>query len=137
MPNLNEVRLMGHLGADPELKRTQKGTPVVTLSIATNHSYKKSKDSDERVDQTEWHRVTVWDKRAQFVADTFKKGDPIFVGGRLQTRKWTDDKGIDRWTTEIVALGVQHLKPKPKAQAPIPEDDQYVPSAPGDDDIPF
>lgn len=154
MASLNEVRLIGNLGGDPDLRYTQSGTAVCTLSVATNRRWKD--DAGKEHEEVEWHRVVVWKKQAENAAELLKKGDPVFVGGRLQTRSWQDKDGVTKWTTEIVAQSLQFLKPAPKGQrAPHPADaNGSQPSSPrssgdgwdapdgppppgGDDDIPF
>lgn len=107
---VNKVILIGNLGADPEIRYTQSGTAVATLSLATS---RKWKDRDGNMqDETEWHRVIVWAQSAEFCANYLSKGSKIYVEGRLQTRKWQDQSGNDRWTTEIIANTVQNLTPR-------------------------
>jgi len=107
---VNKVILIGNLGADPEIRYTQGGTAVATLSVATN---RKFKDRDGNVqDETEWHRVIVWAQQAEFCSNYLSKGNKVYVEGRLQTRKWKDQNNIDRYTTEIIALTVQSLTPR-------------------------
>jgi len=103
---LNQVQLIGNLGADPELRVTQSGSPVCTFNLATTEKW-KDKTSGEKKEATEWHRVAIFAPGLCQVAEKFlHKGSRVFVQGRLQTRKWTDDKGVDRWTTEIVLTQV-------------------------------
>lgn len=104
---VNKVILIGNLGQDPEVKHTPSGTAVATLNIATNRRFK---DRDGNLqDETEWHRVIVWDKSAEFCGNYLSKGSKVYVEGRLQTRKWKDQSGADRYTTEIIAATVQNL----------------------------
>lgn len=98
---VNKVILIGHLGADPKVSHTQGGTAVATLSVATNRRV-KGKDGNFQ-DETEWHRVIVWDKAAEFCGNYLSKGAKVYIDGRLQTRKWKDQEGVERYTTEIVA----------------------------------
>jgi len=107
---INKVILIGNLGADPELRATQSGTSVATLRLATSRKW-KNKDGQLQ-DETEWHRVIVWAQSAEFCANYLSKGSKIYVEGRLQTRKWQDQSGNDRYTTEIIATTVQNLSPK-------------------------
>ncbi len=107
---VNKVILIGNLGSDPELRSTQSGTSVATLSVATSRKW-KNKDGQMQ-DETEWHRVIVWAQSAEFCANYLSKGSKIFVEGRLQTRKWQDQSGNDKYTTEIIATTVQNLTPK-------------------------
>ena len=103
---MNSVHLIGNLGDDPETRSTGSGNTVANLRIATNSRVKRE---GEWVDQTEWHRVTVWGKQAESCARFLRKGAKVGVEGRLQTRKWTDRDGADRYTTEVVAHRVHFL----------------------------
>jgi len=104
---LNKVMIIGRLGRDPELRYSQAGAPVATLNIATDESY-TDRDGN-KVDRTEWHRVVVFQKAAENCANYLAKGSLVFVEGNLQTRKWQDQQGQDRYTTEIRAQRVQFL----------------------------
>ena len=97
---------MGHLGQDPELRYTQNQAAVVTLNVATTEAW--SKDG-QRQEQTEWHRIIVWNKQAENCAKYLSKGRAVFVEGRLQTRSWEDKNGQKRYTTEISATSVQFM----------------------------
>lgn len=104
---LNKVMIIGRLGREPELRYTNNGTPVTSLNIATDESYI---DRDGvRQERTEWHRVTVFQKQAENCTNFLSKGSLVFVEGSLQTRKWTDQQGVERYTTEIKAQRVQFL----------------------------
>lgn len=105
--SLNKALLMGNLGADPELKYTPSQTPVCTLRIATNE--RRKNQSGEWTDHTEWHTVVCFGKTAENCNQYLAKGRPVFVEGRIQTRKWQDQEGKDRYFTEIVASSVQFL----------------------------
>lgn len=105
--SLNKVMLLGNLGADPELRYTQSQNPVCTLRIATTE--RRKDQSGEWVDHTEWHSVVVWGKQAENCNTYLKKGRQVFVEGRLQTRKWQDQTGNNRYTTEVVATAVQFI----------------------------
>ncbi|MFH0781029.1 MAG: single-stranded DNA-binding protein [Pseudomonadota bacterium] len=107
---VNKVILIGNLGADPELRYTPSGMAVATLRVATSRTW-KDKDGQKQ-DETEWHRVIVWDKSAEFCGNYLSKGSKVYLEGRLQTRKWKDQAGVDRYTTEIVAATVQNLTPR-------------------------
>ena len=107
---INKVILIGNLGQDPEVKYTQAGTAVATLSVATSRKW-KDKDGNQQ-DETEWHRVIVWGKSAEFCGNYLVKGGKVYVEGRLQTRKWQDQSGNDKYTTEIIANDVQNLTPR-------------------------
>jgi len=104
--SVNKVILLGNLGSDPELRYTQSGTAVANFSLATNDS---EKDGDGWKDRVEWHRITVWTKLAERCSEYLRKGSSVYLEGRLQTRKWQDKDGMDRYTTEIVAFTVQFL----------------------------
>jgi single-strand DNA-binding protein len=108
MAGINKVILIGNLGRDPELRYTQGGTAVATLNIATTRSYTKT-NSNERVEETEWHRVVVWGKQAEFCNQYLTKGRQVYVEGRLQTRNYEDKDGVKRYSTEVIAETVQFL----------------------------
>src|ERR1700740_3840031 len=100
--SVNKVILIGNLGRDPDVRRMTSGEPVVNLSIATSESW-RDKMSGERKERTEWHRVVIFnDRLAEFAEKYLKKGRKVYVEGALQTRKWTDNSGQERYTTEIV-----------------------------------
>ena len=105
--SVNKVILVGRLGADPEVRYTQKGTPVANMRMATNRNYTDS--SGEKREETEWHRIVVFGNQAEACGQYLSKGRQIYVEGRLQTREWTDNDGRDRYTTEVVANNVQFL----------------------------
>jgi single-strand DNA-binding protein len=108
MASINKVIIIGNLGRDPELRYTPSGSAVCNVSIATTRNW-KSKDSGERVEETEWHRVVFYDRLAEIAGEYLKKGRPVYVEGRLKTRKWQDKDGKDNYTTEIVAEQMQML----------------------------
>ena len=107
---VNKVILIGNLGSDPEMRSTQAGTSVATLGVATSRSWKDKEGNKQ--DETEWHRVIVWAQTAEFCANYLKKGSKVYIEGRLQTRKWQDQSGNDKYTTEIIANTVQSLSPR-------------------------
>lgn len=103
--SINKVILVGNVGADPEMKRTQDGRPVVNLSLATSESW-KDRTSGERKEKTEWHRVVIFNEGLCKVAEQYvKKGAKLYLEGQIQTRKWTDKDGKDKYSTEIVLNG--------------------------------
>ena len=108
MASVNKVIIIGNVGKEPELRYSPSGTAFCTLSIATTRSW-KNKESGEKQEETEWHRVTFNDKLAEIVGQYVKKGKPLYVEGRLKTRKWTDKEGKDVYTTEIIANEMQLL----------------------------
>lgn len=140
---LNKVMLIGRLGHEPELKYTASGAAVLTLRIATDTSY-KSQDGNY-VNNTEWHRIVIWRKRAEAISQYAKKGTRIYVEGRLQTRSWDDKDGITRYTTEIQADSVQLLDSKAEGESsssvkepPSPEAPKFEEPTPEQgDDLPF
>ena len=100
--SVNKVILIGNLGADPDIKRTQDGRTIANLSIATSDSW-KDKSTGERREKTEWHRVVVFNEGLCRVIENYvKKGSKVYIEGQLQTRKWQDNEGKDRWSTEVV-----------------------------------
>jgi len=100
--SFNQVQLIGNLGADPEIRRTQDGRAIANLSVATSESW-RDKATGERKEKTEWHRVVIFSEGLAKVAEQYlHKGSKVFLQGALQTRKWTDKSGAERYTTEVV-----------------------------------
>lgn len=108
MASVNKVILVGNLGRDPEVRYMPDGGAIVNLSIATSNSW-KDKNSGEKKEETEWHRVVIYGRLAEIAGEYCKKGRPVYLEGRLKTRKWTDKDSIERYTTEIVADQMQLL----------------------------
>ena len=156
---VNKVILVGNLGNDPDVKYTADGRAIANISLATTDSW-KDKNTGEQQDRTEWHRVVFFNRLAEIVSEYLKKGAQVYVEGRLQTRKWQDQSGADRYTTEIVASEMQMLggrsggnadfggAPVGGGQQPQQQRPQQQPSAAApaaaapmmgdlDDDIPF
>jgi len=141
---VNKVILVGNLGQKPEMRYTATQTAVANLSIATTESW-KDKESGENRDKTEWHRVVFFGNLAEIAERYLDKGSSVYVEGKIQTRKWQDKEGKDRWTTEILGNQLTMLGSRvsndsgsqqdSSSETPFPEDD----SGPGlsDDDIPF
>lgn len=103
--SVNKVILIGNLGADPEIRRTQDGRPIANLRIATSESW-RDKNTGERREKTEWHRVVVFNEGLCKVIEQYvKKGSKVYIEGALQTRKWTDQSGVEKYSTEIVLQG--------------------------------
>jgi len=103
--SVNKVILIGNLGADPEIKRTQDGRPIANLRIATSESW-RDKNTGERKEKTEWHRVVIFSEGLCKIAEQYlKKGAKVYVEGALQTRKWTDQAGVEKYSTEVVLQG--------------------------------
>jgi single-strand DNA-binding protein len=103
--SVNKVILVGNLGADPEVRRMQDGRPIVNLRLATSESW-RDKQSGERRERTEWHRVVIFNEGLAKIAEQYlRKGSKIYVEGQLQTRKWEDQSGQDRYSTEVVLQG--------------------------------
>lgn len=108
MASINKVIIVGHLGRDPETRYMPNGEAVTTINVATTESW-KDKNSGEKKEQTEWHRITFYRRLAEVVGQYLRKGSQIYVEGRLQTRKWQDKEGVERYTTEIIADSMQML----------------------------
>lgn len=155
MASFNQIILIGNLGRDPEVKYTQGGQAVCNFSVAVNEQW--TDKSGEKQEKTEWHRVVFFGRLAEIAGEYLKKGSQIYIEGRLQTRKWQDKEGHDRYTTEIVANDMQMLgsrsgqgapsesfnqdQPQPQAEA-APSGNQAAKAggkgaADFDDDIPF
>ncbi len=149
---INKVILVGNLGRDPEVRFTQDGRAIANVTIATSESW-KDKNTGEQQDRTEWHRVVFFNRLAEIVGEYLKKGAQVYIEGKLQTRKWQDQGGQDRYTTEVVASEMQMLGGRGGESRGGGYDDSYgsapttsgrppaPPSAPGmgdlEDDIPF
>ena len=108
MASVNKVILVGNLGRDPETRYSPDGAAICNISLATTSQW-KDKNSGERKEETEWHRIVFYNRLAEIAGEYLKKGRSIYVEGRLKTRKWQDKEGQDRWTTEIVADQMQML----------------------------
>ena len=148
---VNKVILVGNLGRDPEIKYTASGTAIANITVATSESW-NDKQTNERVDKTEWHRVVAFQRLAEIMGEYLKKGSQVYIEGKLQTRKWQDQNGQDRYSTEVVANDMQMLgsrggetgnrppqetgfrsnPPAQKAPAQSSPDNDFA-----DDDIPF
>ena len=103
--SVNKVILVGNLGADPEIRRMQDGRPVCNLRVATSDSW-RDKNTGERREKTEWHRVVIWNEGLCKIAEQYlRKGSKVYLEGQLQTRKWQDQSGQDRYSTEVVLQG--------------------------------
>lgn len=151
---VNKVILVGNLGRDPEVRYSPNGQAVANVTIATSESW-KDKNTGDKQERTEWHRVVFFGKLAEIAGEYLKKGAQIYVEGRLQTRKWQDKDGADRYTTEIVASEMQMLGSRegrgapagdfnqdtaPESAAPRGGQKATAPAAAAkdlDDDIPF
>ena len=114
---MNKAILMGRLGRDPELKRTQAGGAVVSVSVATNE---REKQGDAWVDVTEWHYVVAFGRTAEIMSERLRKGDPVLVDGRMKTRKWTGQDGVERQRCEVVASDVRFLAKMPSDRGEMP-----------------
>jgi single-strand DNA-binding protein len=108
MASVNKVILVGNLGRDPETRYSTSGAAICNVTIATSRQW-KDKASGEKREETEWHRVVFYDRLAEIAGEYLKKGRPVYVEGRLKTRKWQDKEGQDRYTTEIIAEEMQLL----------------------------
>ncbi len=121
--SLNKVILIGRLTRDPDMRFTPSGQPVSNFSVATDEAY-VGKDG-QKVEKAEFHRVVVWGKQADFVANYLGKGRLVYVEGKLETRKWQDQSGQDRYSTEIKAVTIQALDKKPDGQPAPQQPAQY------------
>ena len=158
MASVNKVIIVGNLGKDPEVRYAPSGSAICNITVATSRQW-KDKTSGEKQEETEWHRVVFYDRLAEIAGEYLKKGRPVYVEGRLKTRKWTDKEGVEKFTTEIVAAEMQLLGGREgggggddggggqrSAPAPRPAAGRPAASAPAksstgfddmDDDIPF
>ena len=144
--SVNRVILVGNLGKDPEVRYTPAGLAVANITIATSEVW-KDKQSGENQERTEWHRIVLYQRLAEIAGEYLRKGSKIYIEGRLQTRKWQDKNGLDRYTTEIIADSLQMLDSKnsnttdassfekPATASKAPEAAPALDSF--DDDIPF
>jgi len=133
----NKVILIGRLGQDPDIRQTPSGDTVGNLSIATSEKFKNQ--SGELVEKTEWHRCVVWRKTADFVKQYIRKGQLVFIDGKLQTRKWQDKEGNNRYTTEVQVNQLTPLGSK-KDNPTATQGDTYSQSKPPEEDkdvVPF
>ena len=105
---VNKVILVGNLGRDPEIKYTASGAAIANITVATAESW-NDKQTGEKVEKTEWHRVVAFQRLAEIMGEYLKKGSQVYIEGKLQTRKWQDQNGQDRYTTEVVASEMQML----------------------------
>ena len=108
MASINKVMLIGNLGRDPEMRYMPSGSAVCNIVVATSRNW-KDKTSGDKVEETEWHRVALFDRLAEIAGEYLKKGRPVYIEGRLKTRKWTDKEGKDNYTTEVIAENMQLL----------------------------
>ena len=108
MASVNKVIIIGNLGRDPEVRYTPNGSAVCNVSVATTRSW-TNKDSGDKVEETEWHRVVFYDRLAEIAGEYLKKGRSVYVEGRLKTRKWQDKDGAEKYTTEIIAEEMKML----------------------------
>ncbi len=108
MASINKVIIIGNLGRDPEVRYTPNGNAVCNLRVATTRTW-KNKDSGDKMEETEWHTVALYDRQAEIAGEYLKKGRPVYIEGRLKTRKWQDKDGNDRYSTEIISENMQLL----------------------------
>jgi len=150
---INKVILVGNLGNDPEVRYTPSGGAVANITIATSESW-KDKNTGQKTEKTEWHRVVMFNRLGEIAGEYLKKGSKVYIEGKLQTRKWQDKSGVDRYTTEIVANEMQMLDSRaggagdfsrptasnqaaPNQSAPVAQPVGAGDFADFDDDIPF
>jgi len=113
--SLNKCMIIGNLGRDPEMRYTPSGQAVTQFTVAVNRNYKDAQG--ERQEETEWFRVVAWGQQAEFSAEYLRKGQKVFVEGRIQTRQWEGQDGQKRYTTELVANTIQNLERRPRDDA--------------------
>jgi single-strand DNA-binding protein len=139
MTGVNKVILIGRLGADPEVRYTSDGKAVANFRIATSINF--TNKNGEKTEKTEWHRIVAFGKLGEICGEYLSKGKQVYVEGSLQTRSWQDRDGAKRWTTEIIATGMQMLGGPGQASTVPAETDLTLPQeesgSPLDDDIPF
>jgi single-strand DNA-binding protein len=141
---VNKVILIGNLGRDPEVRYSPNGGAIANITLATSESW-KDKNTGEQVDKTEWHRVVFFRRLAEIAGEYLKKGSKVYIEGKLQTRKWQDKEGNDRYTTEVVANEMQMLDSRGGStsynqdETPAAQSTPQEPAPAGDfdDDIPF
>lgn len=145
MRGVNKVILVGNLGQDPETRYTQAGAAITNITVATSESW-KDKQTGQQQERVEWHRVVFFQRLAEIAGEYLKKGSKVYIEGSLQTRKWQDQNGQDRYTTEIKASEMQMLdsrgdNPQTSNQTPRANPQSSVAPAPDmdsfDDDIPY
>ncbi len=140
MAGVNKVILIGRLGSDPEVRYTPSGVAVANFSIATSEEW-KDKNTGEKKEQTEWHKIVAWRRLGEICGEYLHKGRQVYIEGRLQTKSWEDKEGNKRWTTEVLALNMQMLGSPgdsmggdSQEKRKYPEEPQNLPE---EDDIPF
>lgn len=116
MATLNKVTLIGHLGHDPELSHTTHGDAMVQMSLATSEVW-KDRNTGEKKEATEWHRIVMYRKLAETAAQYLKKGSLVYIEGHLQTRKWSGQDGVERYTTSIIADDMRMLGGRPATES--------------------
>lgn len=139
MAGVNKVILIGRLGAEPEVRYTPGGAAVANFRIATSEEW-KDKETGEKQERTEWHRIVAWRRLGEICGEYLHKGSQVYIEGRLQTREWEDRDGNKRFTTEVVAANMQMLgRPEKEGRAESLEETYPVeePVSIPDDDIPF
>jgi len=140
MAGINKVILVGRLGRDPEVRYTRSGDAVANFSLATSEEW-KDKNTGEKQEKTEWHRIVAWRRLGEICGEYLHKGSQVYVEGKLQTRSWEDRDGNTRYTTEIVAQSMQMLDSAGRAASgPEAAEEHYPVEEPAnvpDDDIPF
>ena len=129
---MNKAMIIGNLGNDPEIRFTQNQIPVATFSIASTERWKDS--AGNRQERTEWHRVVAWRRLAEICEEHLSKGNKVFIEGKIQTRKWEDQNGVIRYTTEIVARELEMLGSRQEGAGSPPNGDMEPPMP---DDVPF
>jgi len=131
---MNKAQIIGILGYDPEVRYTRKGTPVATFSVATTERW-KDQDGQQK-ERTEWHKIVVWRRLAEICGEHLEKGSKVYIEGKIQTRKWQDEGGIDRYVTEIIGSSMEMLGGGKRDDSSSSYSDQGLPPGEGED-VPF
>ena len=134
---INKVILIGNLGADPEIRHTQSGAPVASFTLATTEKWKGQ--DGQMQESTEWHKIIAWQRLAEICGEYLRKGSRVYIEGKLQTRKWKDQAGNDRYTTEIVAREMKILSAKDAETGPSGRQSggSFQEPPPMGEDVPF
>lgn len=136
MAGINKAIIVGRLGQDPEMRYTPDGTACANFSVATSEEW-KDKQTGEKKERVEWHRVVAWRRLAEICGEYLTKGKQVYIEGRIQTRDWTDKDGNKRYTTEIIANQMQMLGDRGSSDQNQRRQDGPPPATPPEDDIPF
>ncbi len=135
MASLNKISIIGNLGADPEIRTLPTGSKVAQIRVATTESYKNK--NGEKVEETEWHRIDLWEGLAGVTEQFLKKGDSVYIEGKLKSEKWTDSSGVERFSYKIRANVMQMLGKSQKSETSTPASTFTILSSEVNDGLPF